>query len=135
MNQSEGTAPQADDGTVERQGRPLLERLRAAGEDYTVEWGSGELYDEAADALEKANKFGADAHDSATQWMQRAQAVKHLPTDGAMTPARWQAFHALEAALLYGLSEAKAAGVAQGLIVALLHGHAYQQTAAMVDAA
>lgn len=86
-------------------------------------------------ALEKANKFGADAHESATQWMQRAQAVKHLPTDGAMTPERWQAFHALEAALLDGLAAAKEAGVAQGLIVALLHGHAHQQTAAMVDAA
>ena len=31
----------------------IVERLRAAGIDYTVEWGSGELYDEAADEIER----------------------------------------------------------------------------------
>ena len=30
----------------------LIQRLREAGLDYTVAWGSGEMYDEAADALE-----------------------------------------------------------------------------------
>jgi len=38
---------------VQRPVRPLLERLREAGADYTVAWGSGELYDEAADELEE----------------------------------------------------------------------------------
>lgn len=61
--------------------------------------------------------------------------VRHLPTAGAMTPERWKAFHALESAMLGALAEAKDAGVAQGLIVSLLHGHAHMQTAAMVDAA
>ena len=31
----------------------IVERLRATGIDYTVEWGSGELYDEAADEIER----------------------------------------------------------------------------------
>jgi hypothetical protein len=31
----------------------LLKRLREAGNDYTVAWGSGELYDEAADEIER----------------------------------------------------------------------------------
>ncbi len=34
----------------------LLKRLRAAGDDYTVAWGSGELYDEAADELERLTR-------------------------------------------------------------------------------
>ena len=31
----------------------LLKRLREAGNDYTLAWGSGELYDEAADEIER----------------------------------------------------------------------------------
>ena len=30
----------------------LLKRLREAGDDYTVAWGTGELYDEAAEEIE-----------------------------------------------------------------------------------
>lgn len=40
---------------------PLIERLRKAGADYTVAWGSGELYDEAADALERLRSELAEA--------------------------------------------------------------------------
>jgi hypothetical protein len=31
----------------------LVQRLRAAGDDYTIEWGSGALYDAAADEIER----------------------------------------------------------------------------------
>ena len=60
-------------------------------------------------------------------------AIRLLPTDGAMTPERFRAFHRLEALMIEGLEAAKAAGVAQGLIVAILHGHAHAQTASMMQ--
>lgn len=40
-------------GPLERPVGPLLERLREAETDYTVAWGSGDLYGEAADAIER----------------------------------------------------------------------------------
>ena len=35
----------------------LLDRLRQAEADYTVTWGSGDLYGEAADALDAARRL------------------------------------------------------------------------------
>jgi hypothetical protein len=46
-------------GPVEPTVRPLLERLQEAGDDYTVAWGSGELYDEAAAEMERLHAENA----------------------------------------------------------------------------
>jgi hypothetical protein len=43
-------------------------------------------------------------------------------------PAHSAALHAANEAIVAALDKAKAAGVAQGLIVALLHGHAARET-------
>lgn len=55
-----------------------------------------------------------------------------LPNSGAMTPEQRRVFKAADAAIAAAIDAAKEAGVPQGLIVALLHGHAHQQTAAMM---
>ncbi len=41
--------------------------------------------------------------------------------------------HAMDGAIMEAIKSAKDAGVPQGFIVAILHAHTYQQTAAMVD--
>jgi hypothetical protein len=54
----------------------LLKRLREAGNDYTVAWGSGELYDEAADEIERLkasldrirNGIATDRCDGDSEW-------------------------------------------------------------------
>jgi hypothetical protein len=55
-----------------------------------------------------------------------------MPGSGAMTAEQRRVFEATDAALVATIDAAKNAGVPQGLIVALLHGHAFQQTAAMM---
>ncbi|MNE87128.1 hypothetical protein D3C80_1842920 [compost metagenome] len=42
------------------------------------------------------------------------------------------ATNALDAALIKAIDEAKAAGLPQGLVVAILHGHAHAETHRMV---
>lgn len=37
---------------INKQDAGIVDRLRQAGNDYTIEWGSGDLYDEAADHIE-----------------------------------------------------------------------------------
>jgi hypothetical protein len=37
---------------ISQQEPGILDRLRQAGNDYTIEWGNGDLYDEAADEIE-----------------------------------------------------------------------------------
>jgi hypothetical protein len=51
---------------------------------------------------------------------------------GAMTPDQARAFRECDAALVAALDAAKSAGVAQGLLVALLHGHAHRETHEMM---
>lgn len=53
-----------DHGEIARQdkmdadaARPLLARLREAEADYTTAWGTGDLYGEAADALDAARRL------------------------------------------------------------------------------
>ena len=55
-----------------------------------------------------------------------------MPGTGAMTAEQRRVFEATDAAMVGAITAAKDAGVPQGLIVALLHGHAHQQTAAMM---
>ena len=55
-----------------------------------------------------------------------------LPNSGLMTAEQRRTFEATDAAFVAAIDAAKEAGVPQGLIVALLHGHAHQQTAAMM---
>ncbi len=54
-------------GLASTAGLGLVERLRQGGNDYTLYYGSGELYDEAADALEAVTRerddFAAKWHD------------------------------------------------------------------------
>jgi hypothetical protein len=58
--------------------------------------------------------------------------VVAMPGTGAMTAEQRRTFEATDAAFVAAIQAAKDAGVPQGLIVALLHGHAHQQTAAMM---
>lgn len=58
-------------------------------------------------------------------------AVLQFP--GAMTPLQREAFIKVETEIMQGIAALKAIGVAQGLIVALLHGHALQETRKMLD--
>ncbi len=37
---------------TDKQDAGIVDRLRQAGNDYTIEWGNGDLYDEAADEIE-----------------------------------------------------------------------------------
>lgn len=54
----------------------LMKRLRDAGNDYTIAWGSGELYDEAAEEIERLKAeleriktgIGADRCDGDSEW-------------------------------------------------------------------
>ncbi len=55
-----------------------------------------------------------------------------IPGSGTMTAEQRRVFEETDAAFVTAIGSAKDAGVPQGLIVALLHGHAYQQTAAMM---
>ena len=38
---------------TDKQDAGIVDRLRQAGNDYTIEWGNGDLYDEAADEIER----------------------------------------------------------------------------------
>jgi len=58
--------------------------------------------------------------------------VASLPGSGALTPEQRRVFEKTDAAMVAAITAAKDAGVPQGLLVALLHGHAHQQTAAMM---
>ena len=54
----------------------LLKRLRDAGNDYTTAWGNGDLYDEAAEEIERLkaemerikNGIAADRCDGDSEW-------------------------------------------------------------------
>lgn len=59
--------------------------------------------------------------------------VISLPRTGSITTEQTRAFKEADAAIVAAVHAAKEAGVMQGLIVALLCGHAHQQTAAMMD--
>lgn len=52
---------------------------------------------------------------------------------GAMTGEQRAAFETLDEEILRMVEACKEVGVAQGLIVALLHAHALQQTQRMID--
>jgi len=54
---------------------------------------------------------------------------------GEVTPRTAVGLESMNAALVAAVDAAKNASVPQGLIVALLHGHAHQQTAVMMGAA
>ena len=41
---------------TDKQDAGIVDRLRQAGNDYTIEWGNGDLYDEAADEIERRRK-------------------------------------------------------------------------------
>jgi hypothetical protein len=58
--------------------------------------------------------------------------VISMPGTGAMTAEQRRTFEETDAAFVAAIDAAKTAGVPQGLIVALLHGHAHQQTAEMM---
>ena len=45
--------------------RPLVKRLRDADADYTIAWGTGDLYGEAADAIERLTAALKKANDQA----------------------------------------------------------------------
>lgn len=60
--------------------------------------------------------------------------VSALHGSGAMTPKQLREFRACDAAIAAAVDAAKRAGVSQGLLVALLHGHAHRATAEMVAA-
>lgn len=64
---------------------------------------------------------------------ERLRSVQPLRS-GQVTRRVGVALEAMDAAVVAAITEAKRADVPQGLIVAILHAHAYQQTAAMVDA-
>lgn len=54
---------------------------------------------------------------------------------GAMTPDQARAFRECDAVIVVALDAAKHAGVAQGLLVAMLHGHAHRETHEMMYSA
>lgn len=49
-----------------------------------------------------------------------------------MTPEQRRVFESADMEIVRAINNAKSAGVPQGLIVALLHGHAHWQTAEMM---
>ncbi len=51
---------------------------------------------------------------------------------GVVTRDQQEALITLEATVMQAIQGAQDAGVPQGLIVAVLHGHAHQQTAIMI---
>lgn len=54
---------------------------------------------------------------------------------GVVTRDQQAELHAMERAIMAAVERAKDAGVPQGLIVAILHGQAHQQTAIMIKRA
>ncbi len=52
---------------------------------------------------------------------------------GVFSREQVAAFEAFEAAFLSAIADAKGAGVPQGLIVAILHGHATRETLMMTE--
>ncbi len=61
--------------------------------------------------------------------------VVAIPGSGAATPDQARAYRELNAVIADAVDAAKNAGVAQGLIVALLHGLAHRETQTMMDSA
>ena len=53
--------------------KTLAQRLREAGDDYTLAWGSGELYDEAATELERLRADNAALRREAHSWWTAAR--------------------------------------------------------------
>lgn len=58
--------------------------------------------------------------------------IATLYPGGVVSPAQQRAFVSLDSTISQALTEAKNTGVPQGLIVALLHGHAAHETNIMV---
>jgi hypothetical protein len=88
----------------------LLWRLRQAGCDYTLEWGSGELYDEAADEIERlsaaatAPRIAAPAAEPQAREPLSEERIatlirKHSPCSGDEFRALVKVIRALEAEL------------------------------------
>lgn len=61
--------------------------------------------------------------------------VEVLHPGGVVTREQVAAFSAMEAQILESIAAARAAGVPQGLIVAVLHGQAHLHTSLMIGAA
>lgn len=69
----------AGQGPHDRRVRSLVERLREAGNDYTVAWGSGELYDEAADYIEECRRAAVSLeHAWSAAEAEREEAMERL---------------------------------------------------------
>ena len=89
----------------------LLKRLREAGNDYTVAWGSGDLYDEAADEIERLTAvlariragIAADRCDGDTEWAAGVNAAcqNHLQLVDVTTAAGAAGLDALKARAEY----------------------------------
>ena len=58
--------------------------------------------------------------------------VTRINANPMTSPEQTRAFVLLDETVVNALNAAKAAGVPQGLIVAILHGHALQETAQMM---
>lgn len=70
----------ADAGPAERHVRPLMERLREAEADYTLTYGSGDLYGEAADQIEALKTvMVAAAEEIARHWAAHCDAEGYGP--------------------------------------------------------
>lgn len=59
--------------------------------------------------------------------------VEQVFPGGVVTREQQNELIACDDAILLAVKRAKASGVPQGLIVALLHGHAHAQTARMIE--
>ena len=68
---------------TDKQDAGIVDRLRQAGNDYTIEWGNGDLYDEAADEIEHLRAALAAQPAEAQEpvaWRVRAKTLEQLLT-------------------------------------------------------
>lgn len=85
------------------------------------------------DAQEAGTRYAVEVVELRAE-IERLRSVQPLRSGQVMRQAG-VALEAMEGAVIAAITAAKGADVPQGLIVAILHAHAYQQTAAMVNAA
>ena len=69
---------------TDKQDAGIVDRLRQAGNDYTIEWGNGDLYDEAADEIERLRKRVDELSDLLTS----ARAIAERKGEGT----HWERF-------------------------------------------